>query len=79
MFGLSKIEMILLGAFAAMVIAGGAVAYIFHKGEATGTATVTTAVQSKTIETINKARVNKDAADEAVRNSPYTDNVDSLR
>lgn len=76
---MARIEIyILAGLFAAVLIGGGAI-YLVNKGEEMGTAAVTGAVQSKTIETLDAARNSKEKADEEVRRTPYGNRVDGLR
>lgn len=66
-------------AIAAIVVLGlGAVAFIYTKGEKAGSASVTNAVQQKTIEEIDKARKSREQTDEKVRHTPYNDLVDGL-
>lgn len=50
-----------------------------EKGEKAGAAAVTDAVQTKTINDVEKARQAKEKADDAVRTTPYPDRVDGLR
>lgn len=51
----------------------------FKKGEATGKATVTNAVQTETIKKIEDARQSKEKTDEIVRQTPYDDKVEGLK
>lgn len=48
-------------------------------GKKAGAAGVTNAVQSKTIETQEKSRVEREKTDADVRTKPYSDRVDELR
>lgn len=79
MFGLSKIQTIIIAAGLAVTLAGGAALYLFKKGEAAGSTAVTSAVQTKTIETMGKAREAKERADAEVRATPYEGRVDGLK
>ena len=56
-----------------------AVAVIYRKGETAGAASVTAAVEHTTNVEIEKARKDKDAADEKVRTSPADAVIDSTR
>jgi hypothetical protein len=79
MFGLSVPATIAIAIAAALLIAGGAAWTIYGKGESAGSAKVTTAVQGKTIQTLDAARISKERTDEEVRRTPYDDRADSLR
>lgn len=79
MFGLSQIQLAIVGGLLAVVLTAGGIAYVFHKGESAGSITVTNAVQQKTRETLDRARITKEKADEDVRRTPYSDRVDGLR
>lgn len=67
----------------AFLALAGIVTYVlsntFNKGVKSGESTVTIAVESKTIEATEKARKEKEAADEKIRATPYDDRVDGLR
>ena len=58
---------------------GGAILYVYTKGETAGSSAVKDAVQSKTIETLNDARTAKEKADADVRATPYDQRVDGLK
>lgn len=79
MFGLSQIQTILIAVGLAVVLVGGAALYVFKKGESAGSAAVTSAVQSRTIQTLDAARISKERTDEEVRRTPYDDRADGLR
>lgn len=79
MLGLSTIQTIIVAAGLAVVLAGGAILYVYHRGEAAGSSSVTSAVERKAVETIDKARKTKEQADEDVRRTPYDDRADGLR
>lgn len=79
MFGLTGIKLYIIVAGLAVVLVGGAFLYAFKKGETTGSSSVTGAVQSKTIETLDAARKAKEKADADVRETPYSGRVDGLR
>lgn len=52
---------------------------IYSKGEQAGQTKVITDVQADTIKEVDKARQQKEKADEEVRRTPYDDRVDGLR
>jgi hypothetical protein len=79
MFGLSQIQLIIIGGLAAVVLTAGGIAYIYGKGADAGSSAVNTAVQKKTVETLDAARKAKEQADQDVRSKPYGDRVDGLR
>ncbi len=79
MFGLTGIKLYIIVAGLAVVLIGGAFLYAFQKGETAGSGAVTSAVQSKTIETLDAARKAKEKADADVRETPYSGRVDSLK
>jgi hypothetical protein len=64
---------------AAVLAAVLAVAAIFHKGETAGVAEVTAAVEHTTNLEIEKARKDKDVADEKVRTAAPDVVIDSTR
>jgi hypothetical protein len=78
MFGLSSIQLAIIGGLLAAVLTAGGIAYVFDKGETAGAGAVIGAVQSKTIETLDSARVAKERADADVRATPYNDRVGGL-
>ena len=64
-----------------VLIAGTTAWYIRdvrEDGKKTGTADVTNAVQSKTIETQEKSRIEREKTDADVRAIPYRDRLDEL-
>jgi hypothetical protein len=79
MLGLSRIQLILIGTALAVVPIGIAFLTVFGKGERAGAAAVTTAVQQKTIETLDAARISRERTDEEVHRTPYDDRTDGLR
>ncbi len=79
MFGLSQIQMIIAGAALAVLLIGGAVGYIYHKGETSGSAAVTTAVEKATIDATTSARKDKDNADAKVNSMPRDAVIDGTR
>lgn len=79
MFGLSQIQLIIIGGLLAAVITVGGIAYIYSKGETAGSSKVTTSVQQETIKTLDAARQRKDNADAEVRSTPYEGRVDGLK
>lgn len=50
----------------------------FAEGKKAGTAEVTNAVQSETLDTLRKAQERKDQVDDEVSRTPYKDAVDRL-
>lgn len=78
MFGLSQIQLIIIGALLAAVLTAGGIMYIYSKGEKAGSSGVTTKVQQETIKTLDAARKAKDQADKDVRSQPYDERVESL-
>ena len=76
---MARIEVYIIAGLLAAALVGGGAIYLINKGEALGTAAVTGAVQSKTIETITKAGAAKEKADAEVRATPYGERVDGLR
>ena len=79
MLGLTPIQTILIVAGLGVVLVGGAALYLFKKGESAGSAAVISAVQAKTIEALDAARISKETTDEEVHRTPYGDRVDGLR
>lgn len=79
MLGLSRIQLMLAGAALAVALIGGAAFYLFKKGESSGSAAITVAVQQKTIQTLDAARISKERTDEEVHRTPYDDRADGLR
>lgn len=79
MLGPSRIELALAGGLLAAVLAAGAVAWIYGRGERAGSSAVTSAVQSQTIQALDRARTTKEKADEDVQRTPYDDRADGLR
>lgn len=79
MFGLSRIQIIIIAGLLGAVLIGGGIAYVFHEGKDAGSSAVTSAVQTQTIKTLDAARITKEKADEAVRSTPYGDRADGLR
>jgi len=67
----------------ALLMIAGVVAWVlnnqYNKGEASGETKVIDAVQTDTITKTEKARTDKEKADEEVRKTPYDDRVDGLR
>ena len=76
---MARIEVYIIAGLLGAALVGGGAIYLINKGEALGTAAVTGAVQSKTIETLDAARNSKEKADEEVRRTPYGNRVDGLR
>jgi hypothetical protein len=64
---------------AAVLATAIAIAVIYRKGETAGAASVTTAVEHTANVELEKARKDKDAADEKVRTSPADAVIDSTR
>jgi len=64
---------------AAALAAAIAITVIYHKGETAGAASVTTAVEHTANVELEKARKDKDAADEKIRTSPADAVIDSTR
>ena len=56
-----------------------AIGVTYHKGETAGAASITTAVEHTANVELEKARKDKDAADEKVRTSPADAVIDSTR
>jgi hypothetical protein len=79
MFGLSRIEMILIGALVLIAATGGIVAYIYNKGDSAGSAKVTSAVEHTTNVEVQGARKSKEATDEKVRTDPADAVIDRTR
>lgn len=75
---MARIEVYIIAGLFAAVLIGGAIAYIYDKGETAGSSAVKTEVQSKTIETLDAAREAKEKADADVRATPYKEKVDGL-
>lgn len=76
---LSPIQWAIVGGLLAVVLTAGGIMWIYDKGETAGSSKVTTAVQEKTVETLGRARTEKEKANEAVRRTPLDDLVDGLR
>jgi hypothetical protein len=66
------------GALVGLALLIGA-AVIYHKGEKAGSANVRSAVERTTNTEIEKARKERENADEKTRNTPYDNRVDGLR
>lgn len=79
MLGLSRIQLVLVGGLLAVVLTAGAIAFVYDRGERAGSGAVTTAVQTQTIQALDKARTTKEKADEDVQRTPYGDRADGLR
>jgi len=69
----------LYGAVGGLILAAGAGWWIYERGAAAGSAAITSAMQSKSIETMDAARIQKERADEEIRRTPYGDRADGLR
>jgi hypothetical protein len=79
MFGLTQIQAIVIGGALAVVLVGGAITYVYNKGERAGSADVKAAVQSETIKATEGARISKEKTDVEVIRTPYDDRADGLR
>lgn len=79
MFGLSQIHLVIIGGLLAVVLAGGAILYVYGEGKDAGSAAVTSAVQTETIKAGAAARIQKERADAETRSVPYGERVDGLR
>lgn len=77
--GLSKIEGYVIVAVAAVLIVGGGVAYIYHKGEKSGATAVESAVEKKAVEEIDTARKQKEQADEKAKRTPDSNLIERTR
>jgi hypothetical protein len=77
--GLSK--PVVIAAAAGLLVAATAAGLwlVYRKGEASGSSAVTTAVQTRTIQTIDAARISKEKTDAEVHSTPYDDRADGLR
>ena len=64
---------------AAALVAAIAIVVIYSKGETAGASSVTTAVEHTANVELERARKDKDAADEKVRTSPADAVIDSTR
>lgn len=73
---LANWKMLAAGALAIGLIVGAA--KLYRDGREAGKAAVRTEVQTKTIETLNKAQQRKDQVDHEVSRTPYKDAVDQL-
>lgn len=74
-----SIQVYIIGGLLLASVVGGALYWTWDTGRDAGTAAIRTEVQSKTIETMGKAREAKEAADAEVRATPYEGRVDGLR
>ena len=79
MFGLSQIQLIIIGGLLAVVLTAGGIAYIYDKGGDAASAEIKATVATETIKTLDAARKTKEQADEEVRRTPFNDRVDGLR
>lgn len=79
MFGLTQIQTIIIVIGLSVVLVGGAALYTYKKGESAGSSSVTSAVEKKTIQTLDKARQTKEQADKDVLATPYDTRVDGLK
>ncbi len=79
MLGFSRIQLIIIGGLLAVVLTAGGIAWIFREGKSAGEGAVKSAVQSKTIETLDAARISKEKTDAEVHSTPYSDRADGLR
>lgn len=66
-------------ALAAVVLVGGAIFYIYGKGERAGSADVVAKVNAETVRTLDAARRNKERIEDAVRDAPLDSVIDGLR
>ncbi len=71
MLGLSRIQLIIACAALAFVLTVGGLAYVFKRGEAAGSSAITSAVQQKTIQALDPARISKERTDEEGRRTPF--------
>lgn len=69
-------KIIAVGLLVALI--GGAIFYIYDEGKDAGSGKVTTAVQEKTISTLDAARAAKEKADAETREMPYDKKVEGL-
>ncbi len=76
---LSLLKSPIVWSVAAMLAAAIAIAVIYGKGETAGAASVTTAIEHTANVELEKARKDKDAADEKVRTSPADAVINSTR
>lgn len=74
-FFTSPIGLCLIGAVAGLVL----IAVVYSKGEHAGSSGVTSAVEHATNAATEKARKDKEAADEKARNAPIGDVIDRTR
>lgn len=75
MFGLSRIELILIAAFALVVATGGAIAYFEHKGAAAER----NAAAARTLEETEKGRKARETNDEDARTMDDKKALECLR
>lgn len=79
MFGLSQIQLIIIGGLLAVVITAGGITYIYSKGEKAGAGDVRAKVATETTRATNEARTDKEKANEKARNTPLDALIDALK
>ena len=79
MFGLSRIEWLLIAGFALAIATGGAIAAIYHKGESAGSSKVEATVEHRAVDELDQARKQKEQADEKARTQPDAAVIDRTR
>ena len=62
-----------------VALIGGAILYIYNKGEKAGSADVKAKVATETVKTLDKARQTKEQADKDTLATPYNDRIEGLR
>lgn len=70
------IQVWIIGGLLAASLIGGAFYWTFSKGHGLGSAEVVKEVQSKTIETMDKARIEKGTTNEEIRRTPLDELID---
>jgi hypothetical protein len=76
---LATIQAKIIAAGLLVAAIGGGIAYVYHEGKDAGSNVITTAVQTRTIQTLDAARISKEKTDEEVHRTPYDDRADGLR
>ena len=79
MFGLSNLQVLAIVAAIAVVAGAAWTGWVYHKGEHAGSSDVTAKVNAETVEQLDKARQEKEKANETVRSSSPDANIDRTR
>ncbi|WP_428668013.1 hypothetical protein [Reyranella sp.] len=76
---LGTIQAKIIAGLLAVALVGGAIVYIYGKGERAGSSEIKARVATETVKTLDAARISKERTDEEVHRTPYDDRADGLR